>query len=407
MIYFEQYAFICIYKTCFSGILTLPSHFLMLQDFNRAAFPQKYVPICIMLKISVSPRWQAGNPQPNGSAPVIDTTLLIQLLTHIDSLGSIASAGRAMHLSYRHVWGLLREAEEVFGATLIIKRPGHGTRLSDLANALLQADRRIHARLAPTLESLASEIETEIRRALPAAQTALRLFASHGFAVESLLALMRSQEFPVEVRYRNSTEALAALANDECDLAGFHVPVGEFEREAVGQYMTWLSTEHMLIELATRRQGLFVASGNPKGIAGLADLTRRDVRFVNRQGGSGTRMLLELMLKKEALHAHRINGFETAEFTHAAVAAYIASGMADVGFGVETAAARFGLHFIPLAVERYFFAVKKKALDLPTVTAAIGLLRSEAFLSAVSGLKGYDASAAGKVSGVEEAFPRM
>lgn len=358
-----------------------------------------------MLKISLTPRWQAGKSLPGQPARVIDTSLLIQLLAHIDALGSIASAGRAMQLSYRHVWGLLREAEEVFGAALIIKRPGHGTRLSELASALLQADRRIHARLAPTLESLASEIETEIRKALPAAQAALRLFASHGFAVESLLALMRSQEFPVEVRYRNSTEALAALANDECDLAGFHVPVGEFEREALGQYMTWLSAEHMLVELATRRQGLFVAQRNPKDIRGLADLARRDVRFVNRQSGSGTRMLLELMLKKQGLPAHQVNGFETAEFTHAAVAAYIAGGMADVGFGVETAAARFGLHFIPLAVERYFFAVKKKALALPTVTAAIGLLRSEEFLSAVSGLKGYDASAAGKVIGVEEAFP--
>ncbi|MEC4719780.1 substrate-binding domain-containing protein [Noviherbaspirillum sp. CPCC 100848] len=357
-----------------------------------------------MLKITLSPCWHAGKSQPGTPAQVIDTSLLIRLLTHIDSLGSIASAGRAMQLSYRHVWGLLREAEEVFGATLIVKRPGHGTRLSDLASALLQADRRIHARLAPTLESLASEIETEIRKALPAPPAALRLFASHGFAVESLLALMRSRELPVEVRYRNSTEALAALANDECELAGFHVPVGEFEREALGQYMAWLSPEHMLIELATRRQGLFVAQGNPKGIAGLPDLVRSDVRFVNRQAGSGTRMLLELMLKKQGLSAQGINGFETAEFTHAAVAAYIAGGMADVGFGVETAAARFGLRFIALAEERYFFAVKKKALDLPTVTTAIGLLRSEAFLAAVSELKGYDASATGRVIGVEEAF---
>lgn len=309
-----------------------------------------------------------------------------------------------MDLSYRHVWGLLREAEDVFGAALIIKRPGNGTRLTALANALLQADRRIHARLAPMLESLASEIETEMRKALPVPQAALRLYASHGFAVERLLALMHSQDFPVEVRYRNSTEALAALASDECDLAGFHVPIGEFEREAVGQYMTWLSSENMLIELATRRQGLFVANGNPKSIHGLKDLVRGDVRFVNRQSGSGTRMLFELMLEKEQLPVHRINGFETAEFTHAAVAAYIASGMADVGFGVETAAARFGLQFLPLTTERYFFAVKVKALDVPTIVTTIELLKSEAFRSAVSELKGYDASAAGNVIQVEEAF---
>ncbi|RJF92653.1 substrate-binding domain-containing protein [Noviherbaspirillum saxi] len=356
------------------------------------------------MKISITPRWAIQAPSHDTITPAIDATMLIQLLTNIQISGSIASAGRSMGLSYRHVWGLLRDAEQVLGATLITKHPGHGTYLSDLANLLIQADKRIVARLAPTLESLASELEAELRKALPTEGAVLRLCASHGFAVETMLNMMREKDLLVEVRYRNSTEALAALANADCDMAGFHVPVGTFQQQAIEQYMRWLSPGHMLIHLATRRQGLFTARDNPHGINGLKDLTRKDIRFVNRQNGSGTRMLMEMMLKKQRISPHKITGFETAEFTHAAVAAYIASGMADVGFGIETAAHRFGLHFIPLAEERYFFAVRKTALDLSTVQDTLSVLRSGRFQAAVSQLPGYESSGAGTVISVQDAF---
>jgi molybdate-binding protein len=288
---------------------------------------------------------------------------------------------------------------------LLLKQPGRGTQLSPLAEALLLADERIRARLSPTLESLASELETEIRKTITGPGNALRLYASHGFAVALLSESINAAHLPLEVRYRNSTEALAALARHECDLAGFHVPLGEFEADAVRRYTHWLNADtHILIHLATRNQGLFVAPGNPMRIKSLADLKRPQVRFVNRQAGSGTRMLLELMLKKAGIPTSKISGFESTEFTHAAVAAYIASGMADVGVGVETAARRFRLDFVPLVQERYFFAVTKTSLSTSPMSEVVDILRSQEFSQRIRTLDGYDAADTGHILTMHQAF---
>jgi molybdate-binding protein len=212
-------------------------------------------------------------------------------------------------------------------------------------------------------------------------------------------------ELPVELRYRNSTDAVAALSRGECDLAGFHVPTGEFEQEMLGVYTRWLDpAQHCLIHLAVRDQGLFVARGNPLGITGVEDLVRPEVRFVNRQNGSGTRTLLTLMLNAAGVSCHRIAGFHTAEFTHSAVAAYIASGMADVGVGVRTAAQRFNLDFIPLARERYFFALSIAAVQEPLMRQMIAVLQLPEYHQVVDQITGYDASDTGRILSLEDAF---
>jgi molybdate-binding protein len=115
-------------------------------------------------------------------------------------------------------------------------------------------------------------------------------------------------------------------------------------------------------------------------------------------------MLTELMLAKRAISPAEVLGYESAEFTHAAVAAFIASGMADVGIGVQTAAHRFGLHFIPLVRERYFLALDLAAAERPPMPQVLDLLRSPAYRSAVAALVGYEAGETGRVLAVQEAF---
>jgi molybdate-binding protein len=282
---------------------------------------------------------------------------------------------------------------------------GRGTRLTPLAEKMIWADRRIAARLSPTLESLASELENELSKTVAGASRTIRLDASHGFAVAAFLKHINASKLPIELRYRNSTDAVAALSRRECDLAGFHVPLGAFEHAAAARYGQWLDAKtHCLIHLAVRAQGLFVAPGNPLGIGSLADLRRADVRFVNRQAGSGTRMLLELMLAGASLSVNDINGFENAEFTHSAVAAYIASGMADAGVGVQTAAERFGLDFIPLVRERYFFALPIAAMEEALMRQVLTILQSASFRDVVNALPGYDAEDTGTVLSLDEAF---
>ncbi|HOE40065.1 MAG TPA: substrate-binding domain-containing protein [Rhodoferax sp.] len=354
-----------------------------------------------MYKVAIQPHWEITS---DADVP-LDTAVLLELLVAIKKTGSIAQAAQTIGLSYRYAWGLLRDVEKLFGDTLMDKGRGRGTVLTPLAEKLIWADRRVAARLSPMLESLSSELELELNKMTAGKSRTVRLHASHGFAVAALLNDINNAKLPIELRYRNSTEAVAALSRQECDLAGFHVPLGDFEKPAVALYAQWLNKKtHRLIHLAVRSQGLFVATGNPQGIHGLQDLTREGVRFVNRQVGSGTRMLLELMLEGASLSPNDINGFENTEFTHSAVAAFIASGMAEVGFGVHTAAQRFGLEFIPLVQERYFFALPVSALDDPLIQQVIGLLQSASFREEVDTLAGYDATDTGKILSLAEAF---
>ena len=128
----------------------------------------------------------------------------------------------------------------------------------------------------------------------------------------------------------------------------------------MGAYAKWMKTDlQRLIWFVSRVQGLMVAPGNPKAVASVADLNRPGLRFVNRQRGSGTRTLLELLLARAGVDRARIAGFENEEFTHAAVAALVAGGVADVGFGVEAAAAQFRLGFVPVTTERYFLICRR------------------------------------------------
>jgi molybdate transport repressor ModE-like protein len=348
------------------------------------------------MSFEIHPEWSLKKRK--GST--VSLPLLLQLLTAIRDQGSISSAASQANLSYRHAWGMLRAFELEFSAPLLQKSRGKGTTLTAMAEKLIWADKRINARLTPILDSFASELEA----ILTSESTALRITASHGFAVDALIKRLNSDNVPVEINYRSSLEAVAALSHNECDLAGFHVPVGEF-KHAAKPYLKWLDTQqHSLIHLAYRNQGLFIAKGNPKNIQGLADLQRKDVRFVNRQTGSGTKILLELLLAKEKISTKNIADYGSSEYTHSAVAAYVASNMADVGFGVKTAARRFDLDFIPIARENYFFACKASSLNQSLLKSTRDIMRSASFRSTVNALAGYDGTHSGSIATFEETF---
>ncbi|MVW79517.1 substrate-binding domain-containing protein [Bordetella sp. 02P26C-1] len=353
-------------------------------------------------RVALRPSWVLESGPDEAPQSLHD---LLRLLSAIDASGNIAGACKECELSYRHAWGVLRRFEGLFGTALLITNRRQGTKLSTFAQRLLWANRRIEARLMPTLDSLASELQKELEKLLPETVPYLRLHASHGFAVETLMQHMNAREPGLELRYRTAIEALAALERHECDLAGFQIPMGEFERPILTRYAQWLSSDdYLLIHLAIRDTGLFVMPGNPKQIHGMADLARPDVRFVNRQIGSSTRLLVELMLERAGISTSAVQGYETNEFTHMAIAAHIASGMADTGVGVQTAAGRFGLDFVPLVRERYFFAIRRTSLDTPAMQDLLKILRGEEYLAYVGQLPGYDTGDTGRIVTLKEAF---
>lgn len=332
---------------------------------------------------------------------------VLRLLAAIESAGHIAGACRICKVSYRHAWGVLHNAEKELERPLLETSRKQGTKLTRFAQQLLWASRRIDTRLAPVLEGMKEDLQREIESLLHVEDhSTLRMHASHGFAVEGLLHVAGEQKTsPIELGYRTAVEALASLNRGDCDLAGFQVPVGEFEDAILRHYEPLLDPDkHCLIYLAQRKTGFFVQPGNPLGIHTVADLARPNVRFVNRQVGSGTRMLVSLMLRQKGIDPAGIQGFDTSEFTNTAIAAHIVGGMADVGIGVQTAAWRCGLDFIPLAQERYFFAVRRDNLLSAPVQQFIDLLLGDAYQAFVQQLVGYDTTSLGQILTLHEAF---
>lgn len=354
-----------------------------------------------MYRVGIHPSWtihRDGAPAPLGAR-------VVELLVGVAEHGSLAAACAAQGVSYRHAWQLLREGEALFGQPLLRMTRGKGSLLTPLGERLVWAQRRVQARLAPVLDSLASEVGAEIEKLLAAGPQHLRIHASHGFAVQALHDGLVRQGVAHELRYCGGAEALAALASGQCDLAGFHVPLGRFEATVLAHYRPWLAARSLrLLPLATRRQGLMVAAGNPQRIYGIADLARPEVRFINRQPGSGTRVLFDLLLAEAGLRPPQLLGYEQCEFTHAAVAAFVASGMADAGLGVEVPARRFRLEFLPLEQERYFLLADERALGTDALQPVLAMLGSEAFQAEVDRLPGYAARDTGRVLTLDEAF---
>ncbi|MBN6148924.1 helix-turn-helix transcriptional regulator [Xanthomonas sp. AmX2] len=353
-----------------------------------------------MYKVTIQPQWELQTAAGERLPP-----RLVELLMAIRGSGSLAEACRRTGLSYRYAWGMLREARRLFGQPMLRSSRGRGAQLSPIGERLVWAEQRIAARLSPTLESLATEVEAELERAFCQQAAPLRLHASHGFGVETLRRFMVLAGAPLDLKYRSPDDAVVALRNDACDLASLHLPIGELEAELLAHYRDRLDLRgDCVLHLATRSQGLVLARGNPKRILGLSDLMREDVRFIHRQPGSGTRLLLECMLARQGLSLAGVRGCDVEELTHAAVAAYVASGLADAGLGLEPPARRYGLDFIHITSERYFFLCRRDSLDSGRLAPIVDLLRSEAFQHELGLLPGYDARDCGRVQGLAEAF---
>lgn len=354
-----------------------------------------------MIHIDIRPVWRFRN----GKEEREFDFMLLALLESLEKDGKLTLAAKQAGISYRHAWNLIERWAQFFGAPLVFVDRGRGTTLSPLGMRLLWAGKRVHGRLGPELDNLASEFSGALNEALETGTPTLRIHASHDFAVAGLRDLLVQAGCPVDLQYRGSFDALASLARGNCELAGFHIAEGSLGPVMNRRYAELLkSRDERLIELVSRTQGFIVPAGNPKGIRSVRDLEQTGVRFVNRQRGSGTRALLEFLIAEAAIERNRIAGYENEEITHAAVAALVAGGLADAGFGVEAAAARFRLDFVPVAVERYFLACSKQALESPPVRKLIELLGSKAFRALVESLPGYALREPGRVATAAEAL---
>lgn len=195
-----------------------------------------------------------------------------------------------------------------------------------------------------------------------------------------------------------SQGGLVALRRGEAHLAGSHLldpETGEYNVSYLGRYLP--DTPVVLVTLVGREQGLIVPRNNPKRLFTLADLYRDDVRFVNRQRGAGTRVLLDYELSKLAFKTRGIKGYDFEEYTHLAVAAAVASGAADCGLGIAAAARALDLGFLPLFKERYDLVIPRAYYEAPLLRPLLDLLHDARFREQVAALPGYDVRHMGEV----------
>lgn len=339
-------------------------------------------------------RWSLG-PEPGTELD----PFLFRLLEQIRNQGALNPAVRLLGCSYRHAWGLLKHWERTFGVPLVkLERGrGRGAELTAFGEKLLWTNRKLEQDTATQLEAAAAEFNTSLAEFnRPERNLRLHIHASHDLAVQILQQLLPEHTgLNTDLQTRGSLESLHALNTGQCHIAGFHFPLGDIGSELLPRYRRWLEEDrHSLMLLATRQLGIMTRAGNPKRITGIDDLGKRSVRFINRQKDSGTRTVFDQLLDRSGIPASAINGYGNEEFTHFAVAAMIASGEADAGFGLQAAAARFGLYFIPILEERYLLAFSRE-LGREPIQACRDLIRAREFRDPMKRLAGYDISEAG------------
>jgi putative molybdopterin biosynthesis protein len=243
------------------------------------------------------------------------------------------------------------------------------------------------------------DVDVELLRSVEAIERTIVVVGSHDPVLDLAASHLYERASGVALASSNvgSLGGLVALRDGLCHVAGSHLldpPTGEYNLPFIERLMP--QREVAVVRLVHRTQGLLVSTGNPLGLRGLEDLVRPDVRYVNRQRGAGTRVLLDHELEQRGIDPASIVGYTREEPTHFGVAAAIASGRADCGLGVQAAATAFGLGFVPVGEEPYDVVLDAASLDDPVVAPLLELIHDPEFQAAILAMGGYDTRETGR-----------
>ncbi len=245
------------------------------------------------------------------------------------------------------------------------------------------------------------KVQVELLRHEHEIANTLVFIGSHDNILDILANLLHRQR-PIcrlSSAHVGSMGGIMAIKRGEAHLAGTHLldeESGEYNISFIKKFLAGIPLQ--LINLTYREQGLLVTRNNPKSIRGFEDLARKEVRFINRQRGAGTRLLTDMHLKRLNISPELVKGYEREEYTHMNVASAIASNNADTGLAIRAAAVALDLDFIPVAQERYDLILPTAFLDDPRVTALLETIRkNEEFRQTVAGLGGYDLRDCGSI----------
>jgi len=243
------------------------------------------------------------------------------------------------------------------------------------------------------------QVEVELLRGADEIARTIVAIGSHDLVLDLAASALRAQDPMVTLASSNvgSLGGLVALRDGLCHLAGSHLldpATGEYTLPYVDRILG--GADARVVRLVHRDQGLIVAAGNPLGLTGIKDLAGAGVRYINRQRGAGTRMLLDHELARHQISPDAVDGYAREEHTHLAVAAAVAAGRGDAGLGILAAAQAFGLGFVPVTREPYDLVVTPAAMDSPLLAPLWALLAASEFQAAVTGLGGYSTEEMGR-----------
>jgi len=243
------------------------------------------------------------------------------------------------------------------------------------------------------------EVEVELLRSLSEIEHTIVAIGSHDLVLDLAASALRAADPRATLASSNvgSLGGLVALRDGLCHLAGSHLldpATGEYTLPYLDRILP--DRDVSVVRLVHRDQGLIVAPGNPLKLLDIDDLTRSGVRYVNRQRGAGTRVLLDHELRRRGIGTDAINGYAREEPTHLAVAAAVAAGRCDVGLGIMAAARAFGLDFVPVTREPYDLVVATEDLESRHLDPLWTLLRTDQFRASVQTLGGYQTEEMGR-----------
>ncbi len=242
------------------------------------------------------------------------------------------------------------------------------------------------------------EVEAELLVDENELENTVVVIGSHDISLDIISDMLKEYGIRISSSNVGSLGGLIALRKGISHLCGTHLldpEKGIYNIPYIERYLKGMKV--CVFHLVRREQGLIVRKGNPKGIKGIEDLVRDDVTFVNRQKGSGTRVLLDYKLKELGIDPKKIKGYENEETTHMAVAVDVLSGVADCGIGIYAAAKALDLEFIPIGKEQYDIVIPKEFMDDPKIKKFLEVIRDRRFKESVESLGGYDAKESGRL----------